>query len=310
MIKNMFNKLNLKYLFLFIFLFCNYENLALAEKKTIKIGSGSILEGYYSLGLKLCDFFTEANQNQIKCEVIPTNGSIENLKLLKEKKIDLALIQSNIAVDAFEGKGAYAGQLPSLELRQLLNFYEEIFTIIVKDDDKIKVFSDLAGKRITNGPPGSASTVTYQAVRDFYSFAKPIDIELSQEEYAKKLCEGEIDAVMLMTGHPSALVSHIANNCNVEFVTIERDKLARVLGENKAFKKAILKAGFYPGITQDQETLGVSAILITTDKFDDKILNNFEEYCKKNLKSLKNSLPQLIDLDENHFFENFVLPKF
>jgi TRAP-type uncharacterized transport system substrate-binding protein len=36
------------------------------ETKTIKIGSGSLLEGYYSIGLNLCRVISNANEG-IKC---------------------------------------------------------------------------------------------------------------------------------------------------------------------------------------------------------------------------------------------------
>lgn len=284
------------------------SNNAIAEKRVIKIATGSILEGYYSVGLNICSFIKAANK-EVGCDVIPTNGSIENLSLLAEGKADFALVQSNIAVDAFEAHGRYLKQQPQSELRQVLNLYNEVFTIIAKDDDKIKVFADIAGKRISNGDPNSASTITYEALKELYSFAKPIDIELTPEDYAKKLCEGDIDAILLMVGHPSSLVSHIAHSCEVDFVAIERNKLEKLINKNPAFYKAILKQGIYPGITEDQETIGVSAILVTTDKIDSTLLKSFIEYFNKNTQSFIQANPILTDLKEEHFYTNFVLPK-
>jgi len=279
-----------------------------AENKIIKIGSGSILEGYYSIGLTICEYISKSSKG-ITCEVISTNGSRENLQLLKSGKIDLALIQSNIAEDAFSGQGAYKDELPYLNLRQILNLHDEVLTIIAKDDDKIKVFADIAGKKISNGNPNSASSITYDAVKQFYSFAKPIDIELSAEQYAKELCDGNIDAIILVTGHPNALVNHIANSCEIDFVAIEKEKLSRLLESNKAYKKITLAKGIYPGITMDQDTIGVKAILVTTDKFNNEILKNFEIYLSQNIQAFKQSDTLLHNLNDSYFFENFILPK-
>ncbi len=90
---------------IFCLLFTN--NYVLAAQKTIKIGSGSILKGYYFIGLDLCRTFTLADNN-INCEVIPTKGTVDNLNLLKEGKIDLALVQSSVALEAYEGIGYFA----------------------------------------------------------------------------------------------------------------------------------------------------------------------------------------------------------
>lgn len=293
-----------------LFILCTFifNYTALAETKTIKIGSGSILEGYYSIGLTICEYISKSNKGT-SCEVVSTNGSKENLQLLKSGKIDLALIQSNIAEDAFSGRGAYKDELPYLNLRQILNLHNEVFTVIAKDDDKIKVFADIAGKKISNGNPDSASTITYDAIKQFYSFAKPVDIELSAEQYAKELCDGNIDAIILVTGHPNALVNHIANSCEIDFVAIEKEKLSRLLESNKAYKKITLTKGIYPGITMDQDTIGVKVILITTEKFNDEILKNFEAYLSKNIQTFKQSDTLLHNLSDSYFFEDFILPK-
>ena len=293
-----------------LFIICGFIfNLpALADNKVIKIGSGSIMEGYYSIGLTVCEYIAKSNKG-VSCEVISTNGSRENLQMLKDGRISLALIQSNIAEDAFSGQGSYKDQLPQLDLRQILSLHDEVFTVIAKDDDKIKVFADIAGKKISNGHPDSASTITYDAIRQFYSFAEPIDIEISTEQYAKELCDGNIDAIILITGHPNALVNHIANSCEIDFVAIEREKLSRVLGSNRAYRKVTLTKNLYPGISADQDTVGVKAILISTDKLDPEILKNFENYLTKNVQNFKQSDALLHNLSDGHFYKDFILPK-
>lgn len=282
-------------------------NTVFAEKKTIKIASGNIVENYFAVALTICDFIEKSNN--VTCQVIPTNGSQENLKLLNEGKVDLVLIQSNIATDAYNAHGIYDKSLPNSSLRQILNLYDEVFIIITKDDDKIKVFADIAGKRIVNGTPESASGVTYEAIKHFYSFAKPQDIELDHENYAKKLCDGDVDVIMLMTGLPNALVSLIANSCEIDFAAIEQEKLSKIIDSNKAYKKVTLTQGIYPGITTDQDTVGVQAILVSNDKLDSSIVRNFEKYFAKNAQKFKQSNPLLNKLDEDRFFKDFVLPK-
>ena len=56
-------------------------------------------------------------------------------------------MQANIAVEAYEGIGYYHDQEKMQNLRQVLNLHDEFFTVIVKDEDKIKVFADIDGKK-------------------------------------------------------------------------------------------------------------------------------------------------------------------
>lgn len=279
-----------------------------AHKKTITVGSGILLEGYYTIGLKLCEFFEKSNKD-IECKVMPTNGSIENILLLKEGKIDIALVQSNLAIEAYNASGYFAGSEPMRHLRQMLVLHDEIFTIISKDVDNIKVFGNIDGKKISNGRPDSASSVTYGELTGFYDFTrKPIDIELSSEDYATKLCNSEIDTVILMSGHPNALVSNIAYNCEIDFVSIENDVVTRLIKSNPAYHKTTLHEGFYPGITNDQTTVAVSAILLTTDKLDTDLEKHFMHYFKNHIDNFKRSHPVLYNLNNQHFTGHFILP--
>lgn len=284
------------------------------KQKVFKIGTGSILQGYYSIGLDLCKTIIgdEKNNENIVCEVVATNGSIENLKLLQQGKIDLALVQANIAVEAYDGIGYYSDKEKMQNLRQLLNLHDEFFTVIVKDEDKIKFFADIDGKRITSGPEYSSSNITYDAMCSLYKFAKePINTDINYEDSIDKFCQKEIDAIIMMVGHPNPLVNLIANRCEIDFVSIENDKIAELIQQNRAFRKAELHKGLYPGITDDQTTVKVSAILVTRNDVDSNMLDKFIGAFHRNVASFKLSNYLLNNININYFADtqNFVLPK-
>ncbi|HJD55988.1 MAG TPA: TAXI family TRAP transporter solute-binding subunit [Rickettsia endosymbiont of Pyrocoelia pectoralis] len=285
-----------------------------ADQKIVRIGTGFILNSYYSIGLDLCKTITNDNKNNenIKCEVVATKGSIENLELLKQGKIDLALVQANIAVEAFEGIGYYKGKDKMPNLRQLLNLHDEYFTVIAKDKDEIKIFADIDGKKITNGPAFSSSNITYNEVSSLYKFAKePEDLDINYENSIDKFCNGEIDAIIMMVGHTNPFINLVANKCEIDFVSIEKDKIAELIKQNRAFREAVLHKGLYPGITDDQTTVKVSAILVTKEEVDHSILDKFIGAFHRNVNSFKLSNYLLNNLDINYFADtkNFVLPK-
>ncbi|MGX6960536.1 MAG: TAXI family TRAP transporter solute-binding subunit [Rickettsia endosymbiont of Pentastiridius leporinus] len=298
----------------FIFSLFLASNNIYADQKIFKIGTGSILKGYYSIGLDLCKTITGDNKSKenIKCEVIATNGSIENLELLKQGKIDLALVQANIAVEAFEGIGYYSDKDKMSNLRQLLSLHDEYFTVISKDKDGIKIFSDIDGKKITNGPAFSSSNITYNEVSSLYKFSKkPKDLDINFEDSIDKFCNSEIDAIIMMVGHTNPFINLVANKCEIDFVSIEKDKIAELIKQNRAFREATLHKDLYPGITDDQTTVKVAAILVTKDEVDRSILDKFIGAFHRNVNNFKLSNYLLNNLDINYFADtkNFVLPK-
>ncbi len=156
------------------------------QEKTVKIAAGSVLEGYYFIGLRLCRYITESNGG-IRCEVVPTTGSLENIDLLRKGEVDFAFTQAELAVDAYKGKGYFNNAKPFSDIIQLLRLHDEAFTVIAKDKDKILVFGDLDGRKISNGPKNSDSTVAYNLLASHYKFKKqPEDIEIPHEEYANQ----------------------------------------------------------------------------------------------------------------------------
>lgn len=283
----------------------NIEN-----EKTVKIAAGSVLEGYYFIGLRLCRYITESN-NGIRCEVVPTTGSLENIDLLRKGEVDFAFTQAELAVDAYEGKGYFNNVAPFPDMIQLLRLHDEAFTIIAKDKDKIFVFGDLDGKKISNGPKNSDSTVAYNLLASHYKFKKqPEDIEIPHEEYANQFCSGKVDAIILMTGHPNSLVNYITHSCESDFVSIEKDKIDMLVEQNQAFKKYIIDEKGYPGINKSENTFAVSAIFITTNSVPKKLISNLTQYLKKRMDQFKLSYPLLYDLENDHFTSGFVLPGF
>ncbi len=301
----------LKNFIIAIIVFCSFvQSGYAASDKIIRIASGSLLDGYYSIGLTLCRYITKSN-NGIRCDVVPTTGSLENLKLLQEGSVDFAFTLSNLALDSFNGTGYFEEKEPFAQMYQLLNLHDEYFTVIVKDKDKILVFQDLDGRKISNGPPQSDSSVAYEALSSYYNFKKiPEDIEVLHENYAKEFCNGNIDAVMMMTGHPNILTNMITHKCESDFVTIDSDKIDLLIKNNPGFYKVKLKKGGYPGITEDQETIAAQSIFVAGPSTNKKIVENLMKFMNGRMTNFKNSDPLLNDLNDDHFITNFVLPTF
>jgi uncharacterized protein len=305
-------KLKLKSIVCFLFIVSISCNSVFAsedlDKKVIKIAAGSILEGYYFIGLRLCRYITESN-NGIRCEVVPTSGSLENIGLLKNQEVDFAFALGNLAVDAHKGKGYFVDSKPFDDIVQLLRLHDEAFTVIAKDKDKIFMFGDLDGKKISNGPRNSDSTIAYVALSSYYDFKQePEDIEMSHEDYAHQFCGGKIDAIILMTGHPNALVNHITHSCESDFVSIERDKIDMLIKNNAAFKAYTIDEKGYPGIDRSEQTVAASAVFITRKSVPREIVSNLMSYLKSRIDQFKLSDPLLYDLDKDHFTSGFVLP--
>ncbi|MGC0372242.1 MAG: hypothetical protein DGJ47_000951 [Rickettsiaceae bacterium] len=280
-----------------------------AEAHKIKIAAGGFLDDYYMIGLRLCSYMSSATGK--RCELVPTSGSLENIKLLQNNEVDFAFATSTLAADVYNGTGQFDQEAPDEDLVQLLNLHDLYFTALAKDNDNIKTFQDLDGKNISNGPPSSDSTDIYKQIFALYKFKQePTDIESLYENYATQYCSGTIDALMILTGHPNSLVNMIAHKCQSGFIAMDSSKIDSLTKNNKLFFKATLKKGSYPGITRDTDTVATKAIFITRQSKHPQITTSFLNHVRGRLEQLKLSNEVLNKLSTQDFTSNFVLPEF
>src|ERR1700722_9292301 len=119
------------------------------------VGTGETNGIYYPLGEVICGIVNQnLHESGIRCSRETTPGSVYNVNALRDGELEFALIQSDVAYDAYHGIGAYA-EAPFPALRSVLALHSELVTIVARPG--IHELSDLAGKRIVAGPAGSGS---------------------------------------------------------------------------------------------------------------------------------------------------------
>src|SRR5512132_2066741 len=75
-----------------------------------------------------------------------TTASVDNMKLIRDGKADLAFVLADTAYDAVNGKGSFATETKA-DAKNLAVLYNNFTHVIVKDDSTIKTIADLKGKR-------------------------------------------------------------------------------------------------------------------------------------------------------------------
>ncbi|WP_080736049.1 TAXI family TRAP transporter solute-binding subunit [Rhodococcoides fascians] len=130
-------------------------------------------------------------------EVVPltTSGSLDNLDALISGRAELAMT----LIDA-----AYSH--PSTDLAAVGCVYENYFQVAVRADSIILAASDLRGRRVSTGAPGSGATVLSHRILDAAGVSGPDavrEVRLSMSSAATALSDNEIDAVMWAGGLPT-----------------------------------------------------------------------------------------------------------
>ena len=88
-----------------------------------------------------------------------TSASVDNCKLIQARKADLGFVMADVAYDAFKGSGRFKAAPGAIPVRTLGVLYSNYMHFVALDGSGIKSMTDLRGKRVSTGAPGSGTEV-------------------------------------------------------------------------------------------------------------------------------------------------------
>ncbi|NCO85100.1 MAG: TAXI family TRAP transporter solute-binding subunit [Rhodobacterales bacterium] len=234
----------------------------------ITIGTGGVTGAYYPAGGAICRL---VNQNRkehgIRCSVESTGGSIYNINTIREGELQFGIAQSDSQYHALNGTDKFAETGPYEGLRSVLALHPEAFTVVARADSGITKLADLVGKRVNLGPLGSGTRTNMEMLMTEMGWTNAtfaLATELKVAEQSAALCDNQIDAFVMTTGHPAGTLSEATSTCDAVMVEIKNDAVDRLIAENSFFSSAVIKGGMYKGSDKDVETFGVVATVVTS----------------------------------------------
>ncbi|MCG8472413.1 MAG: TAXI family TRAP transporter solute-binding subunit [Desulfobacterales bacterium] len=270
------------------------ETSATKEKKTtfITIGTGGITGVYYPTGGAIARIVNKKREEYgIRATVESTGGSVFNVNAIMAGDLEFGIVQSDRQFQAVNGLKEWEYK-PQKDLRAVFSIHPESVTLLAAVDSGIKSISDLKGKRVNIGNPGSGQRGNAIDALEAagISWQKDLKAESVKAAEAPGLLQDErIDAFFYTVGHPSgAFKEATSGRRKTQFVSItETDALVQ---KYPYYAKSYIPKGLYPGATntQDTPTFGVKATFCTSAKVSDQVVyamvkeifENFEEFKK------------------------------
>jgi TRAP transporter TAXI family solute receptor len=177
----------------------------------------------------------------------------------------------------------------------------------VRHDSEIESLDALKDKKINLGPLGSGGRATMHDIMrakgwsdiDFKSLSA-----IPNDAQVPSLCGGQIDAIVMATGHPNALIADISKTCAVRMLSINDPIVDKFISGNPEIGYTIIKGGMYTGIPNDVKTFGTRAILVTTSDASDEMVYNIVKAVNANFTAFKSLHPVLAELSDKSMGEN------
>jgi len=247
---------------------------ALAQQGlNIAIATGGTGGVYYPLGGGMANVLSK-HVPGMQASARVTGGSVDNLKLIGSQQSEVALVMVDAALDALKGEDKFKGS--PVDVRTLMVLYPNRMHVVSMEGTGVEKMSDLKGKRVSTGSPGSATEVMAFRVIEAAGLDKDKDMRrerLGVAESVNALKDRKIDAFFWVGGLPTAAVTDLGATPNVKIKMIDHadtvDKMNKKY--DNLYTTGVIPAKTYPGQDKDNPIAVVQNILVANAKMSDKV---------------------------------------
>jgi TRAP transporter TAXI family solute receptor len=177
----------------------------------ISIASGVKGQAYHTMVDYLSSIFPINNQR--------TMGSLDNITMVEQGAVDLAICQEDVAIDAREGK---LFDTNYNDINFVCGLFYEYFILIVDTRKNIKSWADLAGKKVGFTSKTSGSFQNGMQLARAAGLEPGVDFSYKNVSSVNRLMnlfqEQEFDAIYITSSTKNPYIINIAKNLYVGFV--------------------------------------------------------------------------------------------
>ncbi len=277
------------FLFVTVIAVATSPNIASAgSKRLLSIATASTGGSWYPAGGAISSIINKHIPNT-EASAHPSAASRENIRLLGEKKTDLAMVMPDVAYFARTGTDIYKGK-PTAKIKGLFTFWGIDLLIIARADTNIYTVEDLKGHKVGFGPPGSGSeTMSKKILAEYgitYKDLKPQFISATEQSQAMK--DKALDAAMYTIGTPASTFVDLCTLTKCRIIPIKQDMMERIVKKYPYYSPSVIPANAYPQINTDTPALKWVGIIVTYEDLDSDLAYKIvKAVCKDHLDEFK-----------------------
>ena len=205
---------------------------------------------------------------------VATEGgsSITSLQDLEKRKTDIGIPLADVAYLA------YSGQLKDMpgafdDLRGMAVLTLNTVHLVVGGHTGIRTIADLRGKRISLGPPESATALIAEQLLEAHhiGLAEVQSERVSNREFDGRLVRGELDAAFVTFVPPNEGVM-IAARAGARLINIEGSAIEHVRTRYPYLRRTLIPRMTYPNQAERVRTVGLDVLLVCRADVDESVV--------------------------------------
>jgi hypothetical protein len=259
-------------------------------KTTITLGTATPGGGFPLYGNAFAEVVNEIDPT-LSIEPRNTKGSNENIPLLEQGRLELALVAGEPSYEAFMGIGR-----PATRLKILTAMYSSPGMFVVRADSPYKTIRDLIGKPVAFGAKGSGLPILSRYLLDGLGLKQDEDF---QSIYLDRAGDGP---AMVLDGRAAALwgagigwpgfKTMSESPGGARFIAPDAEEIARIRAKHTFLKPLTVPAGSYPGQPAPINSLGSWSFVLARENLPDDVAYRLAKALHDAESALCKKLPQ------------------
>lgn len=256
-----------------------------SDIRYLRVGTGPPGESYFPMGGLIASAISNPPGSR-PCErggscgvpgliavATATGGSVANVEAIRDGRIDVALVEADVALWAALGTGPFKG--PAIgNLRSVANLYPSQLHLVARRDSHIQSLRDLKGKRVSLGEVGSGTLLHARQVIAAFNL-KESDLKtqfLHSALAADAMQAGTLDAFFVVDRAPVPSVAELARRQPITLVPIAGEGADRLRKNDPLLAPSSIAGGLYAGVDEDVPTLEVGISLVAAAELPDGLV--------------------------------------
>ena len=261
----------------------------LEGRTTVSLGTATPGGGFPVYGQAVADTINETDPS-LEVRTQNTKGSTENVPLLEAGRLDIALVQGEVAHEAWSGIGRAPASLPILAA-----MYSTPGMFVVRGDSAYRSIQDLVGKPVAFGARGSGLIILARYVLDGLGLDRDRDFQAvfldAAGEGPRMVLDGRVAALWGGGGWPG-FVAVASAPAGARFLVPDADGIAQIQRAHPFLKMMMVPANSYPGQPADIVSVGSWSFILTRPSLPDDVAYRLARALHRGEAALGARLPQ------------------
>src|SRR5688572_11257154 len=251
---------------------CACVTLAQAQQLRLTISTGGTGGVWYPMGGAMANVLSKSLPGASATAEV-TGGSVDNIRLLATRKTDIGFSMVDSAYEGMTGTGKFKEKVP---MRTLAVVHQLVMHVVKAEGRGVEKMTDLKGKRVSTGSPGSGTEVMAVRILEAYGIDATKDIvreRLGVSEAVNALKDRKIDAFLHAAGIPLPAVTDISATPGIRVRLIDHadavDAMIKKYGP--IYARGRIPARSYGGQERDALTVNVWGVIYVNENMSEKI---------------------------------------